>query len=75
MRGIHRAAGIALLAFGIAVAFLPRRQDTVGLAALAAAVLLALQLGLGYWFFLYVVWWIPLVMVALLGRDGDPVMR
>ncbi|MBJ7520332.1 MAG: DUF2029 domain-containing protein [Solirubrobacteraceae bacterium] len=61
--------------FGVAVAFLPRRQDVVGLAALSAAVLIALQLGLGYWFFLYVVWWIPLVLVALLGRDGEPELR
>lgn len=63
------------VAFGVAVAFLPRRQDVVGLAALSAAVLVALQLGLGYWFFLYVVWWIPLVMIALLGRDGEPALR
>jgi hypothetical protein len=67
-----QALGIAL---GVAVAFLPRRQDVVGLAALSAAVLVALQLGLGYWFFLYVVWWIPLVMIALLGRDGEPALR
>lgn len=69
---IVQALGIAL---GVAVAFLPRRQDVVGLSALSAAVLVALQLGLGYWFFLYVVWWIPLVMVALLGRDGEPALR
>ena len=36
------------------------------------AVLLAVQLSLTYWFFLYVVWFLPLVLVALLGRYGDP---
>lgn len=69
---VVQVLGVAL---GVAVAFLPRRQDVVGLAALSAAVLVALQLGLGYWFFLYVVWWIPLVLVALLGRDGEPALR
>ncbi|MBJ7329604.1 MAG: DUF2029 domain-containing protein [Solirubrobacteraceae bacterium] len=69
---VVQVLGVAL---GVAVAFLPRRQDVVGLAALSAAVLVALQLGLGYWFFLYVVWWVPLVMIALLGRDGEPEWR
>lgn len=72
LQTVVQAAGVL---FGVAVAFLPRRQDVVGLAALSAAVLVALQLGLGYWFFLYVVWWIPLVLVALLCRDGEPELR
>ena len=49
--------------------FVPRRRDVVGLAALCAAVLIALQLGVTYWFYLYIVWFFPLVMLALLGRD------
>ena len=36
------------------------------------AVLIALQLGVTHWFYLYIVWFFPLVMVALLGRYGDP---
>lgn len=70
--GVQTAVQIFGVVLGVAVAFLPRRQDAVGLAALSAAVLVAAQLGLGYWFFLYVVWWIPLVLVALLARDGEP---
>ena len=30
--------------------------------------LIALQLGVTHWFYLYIVWFFPLVMVALLGR-------
>jgi len=60
------------VAFGIAVAFIPRRRDLVGLAALAAAVLIALQLGLTYWFYLYLVWFFPFVAVALFGRWQAP---
>ena len=56
----------------VALALVPRRRDTVGLAAVAAAVLIAFQLGATHWFYLYVVWFFPLVMVALLGRYAEP---
>jgi hypothetical protein len=57
-------AGAVILAFALAV--VPRRQDLAGLAALCAAVLIGLQLGAGYWFYLYLVWFFPLVMLAVL---------
>jgi hypothetical protein len=55
------AAGLA-----VAVAFVPRRRDTATVAALAAAVLIAAQLGADHWFYLYLVWFAPLVWLALL---------
>ncbi len=54
------AIGLALL-----VGFVPRRRSTAQIAALGAAVLIALQLGATHWFYLYVVWFAPLVLVAL----------
>ena len=45
----------------------------MGLAALSAAILIALQLGVTHWFYLYIPWFFPLVMIALLGRLGPPV--
>jgi fatty acid desaturase len=56
----------------LAVGVWPRRPTLTQMAALGAAVLIALQLGVTYWFFLYVVWFFPLVIVALLGRHGEP---
>jgi hypothetical protein len=56
----------ALLAVGLAL--VPRRRDTAGLAALCAAVLIALQLGVTHWFYLYMVWFFPLVMLAVLAE-------
>jgi len=57
----------AAAALALAVAVFPRGERTiVELAALGAAVLLALQLGITHWFYLYVVWFFPLVAVALL---------
>jgi hypothetical protein len=54
------AAGLALL-----VAFVPRRVDARAVAALGAAVLIALQLTATHWFYLYIVWFVPFVLVAL----------
>jgi Glycosyltransferase family 87 len=56
------AVGLALL-----VAFVPRRPDVRQVAALGAAVLIALQLGVTHWFYLYVVWFVPFVLVAVFG--------
>jgi hypothetical protein len=61
---IVQGAGVAL---GLAVAFVPRRRDIVTVAALGAAVIIAIQLGVTYWFYLYIVWFFPLVIVALFG--------
>jgi hypothetical protein len=61
-------AAAAVLA--VAVAFVPRRRDVIGLSALTAAVLIALQLGVTHWFYLYMVWFLGPLLVALLA-DGD----
>lgn len=66
--------GAALLA--VAVAFFPRRRDPVQVAALAAAVLIAAQLPAGHWFYFYIVWFAPFVLIALFAahapRDNEP---
>jgi hypothetical protein len=54
------------VALAVAVAFVPRRRTLVEVAALAAAVLIALQVVANYWLYAYVVWFFPLVMIALL---------
>jgi hypothetical protein len=51
------------------VAFVPRRKSPLQLAALAAAVLIALELTLTHWFYLYIVWFLPFVLIALFGRE------
>jgi surface antigen len=64
-------AGLVVLAF--LVALVPREKTPLQLAALAAAVLIALQLTMSHWFYLYIVWWFPLVMLAILFRETDVV--
>jgi hypothetical protein len=73
--GLELAAQIAAIALAIWLALFPRRIDLAGLAASCAAVLIALQLGLEYWFYLYIPWFFPLVMIALLGRLNPPASR
>jgi len=64
----QRAVQAALVVFAVAVAFVPRRDDLVGLAALAGAILVGAQLAATYWFYLYLVWAVPLALIAFLGR-------
>ena len=64
----QRVVQLLAAALAVGLALLPRRRDPVGLAALCAAVLIATQLGVTHWFYLYLVWFFPLVMVALLSE-------
>src|SRR5215210_4309711 len=62
-----QAAGQALaIGLALVLAVLPRRRDLVSLAALSAAVLIALQLVVDHWFYLYLPWFAPLVWLASL---------
>jgi hypothetical protein len=70
-QAVVQAGGVLL---AVAVAFLPRRRDLVGLSALTAAVLIALQLGVTHWFYLYIVWFLGPLLIALLG-DAEPEER
>jgi hypothetical protein len=67
----QRAVQVAGALLALALAFVPRRRDLVGLAACSAAILIALQLGATHWFSLYIPWFFGLVMIALLGRFGS----
>jgi hypothetical protein len=68
LRGPGQVWQVAAALFALAAGLIPRRRDIIGLAAMAAAVVIALQLGLSYWFYLYLVWFFPFVAVALFGR-------
>jgi hypothetical protein len=72
LAGLQAAVQIAAVALAVGLAVLPRRADVVGLAAACAAVIVALQLGIEHWFYLYIPWFFPLVMIALLGRYAVP---
>jgi glycosyl transferase family 87 len=54
------AVGLALL-----VAFLPRRRSLAQVAALAAAVMIAVELTADHWFYLYIPWFFGLALAGL----------
>jgi len=56
------AAGLAVL-----LAFTPRERSIVEVAALITAILIALQLGISHWFYLYIPWFFAPAMLALIG--------
>ena len=62
---LQTVAQVAAVALAIVLALVPRRADLLGLAALCAAVLLALQLAANYWFYLYLVWFLPPLLLVL----------
>ncbi|MGA2320024.1 MAG: glycosyltransferase 87 family protein [Solirubrobacteraceae bacterium] len=79
---IKTAAGVLhglliALSGGFAAALLwkPKRQDAVGLAAASAAVLIAVQVCDGYYSFTYILWFLPLVLIALVLDRGEPRVR
>ena len=61
---LHTASIAFAGALALAVAFVPRRKSVAQVAALAAAVMLAIELTADHWFYLYIVWFAPLVLVA-----------
>ena len=67
-----RVALLALLgALSLAFAFVPRRKSLTQVAALSAALLILLQLTLHHWFYLYIVWFYPLLLVALAAVERE----
>src|SRR3954447_4103107 len=69
----------AVVVLAVVVAFRPRRRDHVTVAALGAAVMIGMQLTVDHWFYLYIPWFLPFLLIALmtagtvppLGGDGQ----
>jgi hypothetical protein len=70
----HLVEGAAV-ALALALFFVPRRRGPVEVAALAAAVVIALQIAANYWLYSYVVWFFPLVAIAVAGSQILPGQR
>jgi hypothetical protein len=66
---------IGSVALAIAVAFVPARRSPAQVAALAAAVTVAVQVGAAHWFYFYVVWFLPAYLVAAFTRSSSAARR
>jgi hypothetical protein len=56
---------VATAALSVLLAFYPRRKTLVQVAAFGAALIIALQITMHHWFYLYIDWFYPLLLVAL----------
>jgi hypothetical protein len=61
----------AVIALAVGVALIPARRGLMEVAALGAAVLCALQITLNYWLYPYIVWFFPLVILALVAAHPE----
>jgi hypothetical protein len=68
---LHTAVKAGAVGLALLVALRPRRRDPVTVASLGAAVLIALQLTIDHWFYLYLPWFLPFLFVALLARGRN----
>jgi Glycosyltransferase family 87 len=73
--GLLLAVQIAAVVLALVLALIPRPRDLVALAAACAAVIIAVQLGLEHWFYLYIPWFAGLALLALLGSLPSPPAR
>jgi hypothetical protein len=62
----------AVVGLAVLVAFRPHRRDHVTVAALGAAVLIGMQLTVDHWFYLYIPWFLPFLLIALLAAGVVP---
>jgi hypothetical protein len=69
LQAVVKAAvvGLALL-----VALRPRRRDHVTVAALGAAVMIGMELTVDHWFYLYIPWFLPFLLIALMASGTVP---
>jgi len=68
LKTVLEAAALALCAI---VAFVPRRRSLTEVCALAGAITIAVQLPAVHWFYYFIVWFMPFVLVALLARGDE----
>ena len=66
LHAVQQVLEVLVVAGALLVAFVPRRKSILQLAALTAAVLIAFELVLTHWFYLYIPWFFPFVAFAVL---------
>jgi hypothetical protein len=72
LEGVQRAVQAGAVLLALALALTRRARDLGSLAAACAAVLVAAQLGIAHWFYLYIPWFFGLAMLAMLARFSPP---
>ena len=66
---LQTLARILPVVLGAALYFVPARRDALQTAALGAAVLIATQVGSEHWFYFFILWWAPYVLISAFGSQ------
>jgi hypothetical protein len=67
---VQRVLQVLLVLGAVAAAFVPRTKTPLQLAALTGALLIGFELVLTHWFYLYIPWFFPFVVFAVLFSHG-----
>jgi hypothetical protein len=62
---------VAVAALAFVLAWRPKEKKLLQVAALGAALLIGVQLTMHHWFYLYIVWFYPLLLVALCASEAE----
>ena len=71
---LQTALKLGAVGLAAALAIVPRRRDARQVVALAAAVMIAVQLPATHWFYFYLAWIAPLVLAATMSAYREPVL-
>ncbi len=72
LQPVHIAVGALVVLGALLVLRWPRRLDIVQWAAISAALLIGFELVLTHWFYLYIPWFLPLVILVVVPQWPDP---
>lgn len=75
LRPLQIALMTAVVVGALALLRWPRRLDMVGVAAFSGALLIGLELTLTHWFYLYIPWFLPFVLLAVVPAWPAPLPR
>lgn len=67
---VRRVVEALVVVLAILFALVPARRNQVQICALAAVLLIGVELATSHWFYLYIVWFTPALLAALLGEYG-----
>ncbi len=69
---LQTATKVFAVLLGLALFFVPRLRGPVQVAALAAAIVVAVQVTSTHWFYPYTVWFAPLMLIAVFAAQRGP---
>lgn len=73
LRPVQIGLMVVVAAAAIAVLRWPRRLDMLTMTALSGALLIGIELTLTHWFYLYIPWFLPFALVAMVPEWPPPV--